>query len=476
MANDFESLCRICFTALSDNFLKKIAFLAVLIWLSVGVFAQSTASSAQMSSTGVYQSGSLRMNVTSKSEVSSFSYLLGRVGKYPIEMRLMESLGDPARVSVSGNYDYLSTEKTMLLLGVKKPTGWWICVADELEESLIGNDLLAETESAFLQFPKDSKTGKILVKENANFERFHLVEKQDSLVGKWVRFDAKLNKMKQLPVGLKVAGDIARWKHFTEHSDAIVKLTDEQTLQTSLELDMEWPEGKDAVSLGLQRFIWETMGSVLVNEVKMAQVEGYKPTQYSFPKNEVELRATLNKMHADNQKEYFQWITDSWQSDSTGLLESSFGYRKAQSIYFGLDWINENLAQFTYWEYEFNGGAHGMTISYTKLFNVKQQKEIQFKEIIDLRKEKELAKLLEVQLKRDLKLRPDAELQEVGFFEPHWNAISENLSFEKNGITFHYGLYEVAPYSMGFTEITLSYDVLKPFLKPEFADIGKWVK
>ena len=87
-----------------------------------------------------------------------------------------------------------------------------------------------------------------------------------------------------------------------------------------------------------------------------------------------------------------------------------------------------------------------------------------------------MLKLLENQLKRDLKLRPDAELQEAGFFESHWNTISENISLGKNGITFHYGLYEVAPYSMGFTEITLPYGAVKPFLKPGYADIAKWVK
>ena len=199
------------------------------------------------------------MDVTSKSEANSFSYLLGTVGKYPIEMRLMESIGLEKRVSISGSYNYLSTEKLMPILGVKKSTGWWICVADEMEESLNGNNLLSEMEGTFLQFPIDIKTGKMLVKPDANLERFHLVEKQDSLVGQWVRFDAKSKQLKQLPVGLKVSGNIARWKHFTENSNAVVTLKDESTFEASLELDIAWPEGTDAVSVGLQRFIWETI-------------------------------------------------------------------------------------------------------------------------------------------------------------------------------------------------------------------------
>lgn len=47
---------------------------------------------------------------------------------------------------------------------------------------------------------------------------------------------------------------------------------------------------------------------------------------------------------------------------------------------------------------------------------------------------------------------------------------NDNFSFSHQGLVFTYNQYEVAPYVMGIITITIPWDKLKGYIRPEFAE------
>ena len=52
----------------------------------------------------------------------------------------------------------------------------------------------------------------------------------------------------------------------------------------------------------------------------------------------------------------------------------------------------------------------------------------------------------------------------------------ENFYLDPTGITFYYNVYEIAPYVMGATKITLSYEDIAPLMNGKFIVLSSAIK
>lgn len=52
----------------------------------------------------------------------------------------------------------------------------------------------------------------------------------------------------------------------------------------------------------------------------------------------------------------------------------------------------------------------------------------------------------------------------------------ENFYLDPTGITFYYNVYEIAPYVMGATKITLSYEDIAHLMNGEFITLSSAIK
>lgn len=65
-------------------------------------------------------------------------------------------------------------------------------------------------------------------------------------------------------------------------------------------------------------------------------------------------------------------------------------------------------------------------------------------------------------------LAPGDDLVEAGFrFEGDRFSLTDNFALTPGGLRFHYNAYEIAPYAMGTTDLTLSREALEPLARPE---------
>ncbi len=131
----------------------------------------------------------------------------------------------------------------------------------------------------------------------------------------------------------------------------------------------------------------------------------------------------------------------------------------------------DNILSICITNYEYTGGAHGMSHQKNYNINLKSGKEILLK---DLFKEKSNYKAhINKEIKKQMKAQTDAE--EVVYFEDDlgFKSISDNQSyyFEEGHIVIHFGLYEIASYAVGMPEFRIALKDLKESLKPEF--LGK---
>ena len=56
-------------------------------------------------------------------------------------------------------------------------------------------------------------------------------------------------------------------------------------------------------------------------------------------------------------------------------------------------------------------------------------------------------------------------LRDKGYLYSSDMFVSDNFLLGKDGVTFIYNPYEIAPYEMGITELTLDYDDIEDILK-----------
>lgn len=76
----------------------------------------------------------------------------------------------------------------------------------------------------------------------------------------------------------------------------------------------------------------------------------------------------------------------------------------------------------------------------------------------------DIALLLKYRLMEQNGVKSEAELIDLGYFNLDNLTVTNNFSIGDEGITWTYNAYEIACYSVGGTDITLSYDALEPYI------------
>ncbi len=126
---------------------------------------------------------------------------------------------------------------------------------------------------------------------------------------------------------------------------------------------------------------------------------------------------------------------------------------------------NKNgLASFCRHEVTLRDGMETMSAHNYCNFDLDSLKKI---EIFDLFKEDDLQDISEL-LKRELlvtlNVNDEDSLVNLGYFNLDNITVTDNFYFDENGVTWNYAIYEIACYSVGETNITLSYEKLAPYI------------
>ena len=142
-------------------------------------------------------------------------------------------------------------------------------------------------------------------------------------------------------------------------------------------------------------------------------------------------------------------------------------YSYEQELKGSIETYKGMLLSYCTYKNEYSGGPHGMyTTEFTNL-NLSTIQPILLDELFVEDYQETLTELLWYQLALDNGVETRDELEEMGYATTGELAPTENFYISEDGITFYYNVYEIAPYSMGPTQITLSYDMLEYILNYE---------
>lgn len=125
---------------------------------------------------------------------------------------------------------------------------------------------------------------------------------------------------------------------------------------------------------------------------------------------------------------------------------------------------------------EYTGGAHGIYTSTFLNLDLRTYTPIRLEELFKEESEEELSKLLWTQLMKDNKVSTREELEEMGYGATGDLAPTDNFYLTSTGITFHYNVYDIAPFSMGATEISLPYDAMATLMSDDFINLSIIIK
>lgn len=133
---------------------------------------------------------------------------------------------------------------------------------------------------------------------------------------------------------------------------------------------------------------------------------------------------------------------------------------------------DENIYSYGINRYVFMGGAHGLnTINYMN-FSVKTGKQITESDIFLKNTNKKLTELIKKRIveqsKEDEGLEPIKNLEKTDYWI---DAIKPNGNFyiTDESLNYVFNPYEIGPYYLGITEVSIPFDRLKNILKPNSA-------
>ena len=130
--------------------------------------------------------------------------------------------------------------------------------------------------------------------------------------------------------------------------------------------------------------------------------------------------------------------------------------------------FNNNLfACYSVQQYEYTGGAHGMTTTTYEVINLENGNPLTLEDIFNSQDFEKVNKVILSQLLKDLRITSPAQLVDAGFFDPDGITATENFYIDNTGVVWLFNPYEIACYAVGSVKIPVPYNTLKPYIKPD---------
>ena len=144
--------------------------------------------------------------------------------------------------------------------------------------------------------------------------------------------------------------------------------------------------------------------------------------------------------------------------------EGEYGFNYDSISEYGIDYLSEKIASINEYFYEYTGGAHGVHGKIYKVYSLSNGERLKIEDIlIDVNNLDLINKVKE-------KLLSNAD--EESYFNLDALSLQENNFYiTSKGLTFTWGIYEIAPYATGDSEVLFLVDEIMPYLKDEYKSI-----
>lgn len=120
-------------------------------------------------------------------------------------------------------------------------------------------------------------------------------------------------------------------------------------------------------------------------------------------------------------------------------------------------------------QYEFTGGAHGLSSSISMLFHRNTGEMVSFKDLMGS-SIKKVTSIAESYFRKQRGIPPGQSLKKAGYWFDNGFTLPDNVRFEDDSLVLIYNQYEVAPYALGTIVIRVPIDKVLPFLRIPWSD------
>ena len=131
---------------------------------------------------------------------------------------------------------------------------------------------------------------------------------------------------------------------------------------------------------------------------------------------------------------------------------------------YGIDYLSEKIASINKYFYEYTGGAHGVHEKVYKVYSLSNGERLKIEDILINVNDSNLIN----KVKEKLLSMADKESY---FNLDELSLENNNFYITSKGLTFTWGIYEIAPYAMGDSEVLFLADEIAPYLKEEYKNI-----
>ena len=131
---------------------------------------------------------------------------------------------------------------------------------------------------------------------------------------------------------------------------------------------------------------------------------------------------------------------------------------------YGIDYLSEKIASINKYFYEYTGGAHGVHEKVYKVYSLSNGERLKIEDILINVNDSNLIN----KVKEKLLSMADKESY---FNLDELSLENNNFYITSKGLTFTWGIYEIAPYAMGDSEVLFLADEILPYLKDEYKSI-----
>ncbi|TXJ44706.1 DUF3298/DUF4163 domain-containing protein [Brachyspira aalborgi] len=144
--------------------------------------------------------------------------------------------------------------------------------------------------------------------------------------------------------------------------------------------------------------------------------------------------------------------------------EGEYGFNYYSISEYGIDYLSEKIASINEYFYEYTGGAHGVHGKIYKVYSLSNGERLKIEDI--------LIDVNNLDLINKVKEKLLSIADEESYFNLDALSLQENNFYiTSKGLIFTWGIYEIAPYATGDSEVLFSIDEIMPYLKDEYKNI-----
>ncbi|MDZ7315871.1 MAG: DUF3298 and DUF4163 domain-containing protein [candidate division KSB1 bacterium] len=173
---------------------------------------------------------------------------------------------------------------------------------------------------------------------------------------------------------------------------------------------------------------------------------------------------TLNEPADVEIEDAAQWFVDQFREY---IIKSDYSQNWELKISIDVIYQSPKVWTLRLDTYRFTGEAHGNSYVELIVFDPRNGQRLLPEDFTDRREALLLQQVAESKFREQHQIPADASLEETGFwFEEDQFYLTGNFGVTKEGFLFIYNPYEIAPYALGRTELLITWEELRPFLKP----------